>query len=429
MAILEEYYKEITLSLEKLIIYRDLLDDPVIIKAKNLAEKLSIRNLDLNEINRLYHEYAYNLLKESQKLGLKGDLHKAYIINLILTSKNFFSLECERIGSRIHESLYNLALNDMVILEDLVNMNFKDIRSLIDTSTYLEIYTSINDDIGLKKFEEAKRELLKTECGKDFIEKVINYYYSIGCGELANSIAFRWNKEKGLIGIKNYDSMEFEDIIGYDHQKEVLIKNTEAFIKGYPANNVLLVGARGTGKSSVIKALLDRYYTRGLRLLEVTKEQLLYLPEIINEVKQRRSYFILFIDDLSFEEGEIEYKQMKSILDGSIEKTPKNVLIYATSNRRHLIKETWSDRSEEVHEGDTANEKLSLSDRFGITLSFVSPNQNEYLAIVESIAKKHNINLPKDILKKEAIKWELSQNGRSGRTAKQFVYHLLNSHQ
>lgn len=426
MTITKEYYSKIALELEKLIVYRDLLNDPVIDKVKELSEKLSTENINANEINRLYHEYAYNLLKESQRLGLKGDLHREYILNLILTSKNFFSLECEKYGAYIDKSLYNIALNDILTLQDLIGFNFKDIRSFIDASNSLEIYSPNESDKELNKFEDQKKDILHSEPGECFAEKVIDYYHIIGCGELSNNIAFRWSKEKGLVGIENYDSVDMKDIIGYEYQKKALMNNTEAFIKGYPANNVLLVGARGTGKSSSVKALLNKYYLEGLRLLEITKEQILYLPEILNEIKRRGKYFILFIDDLSFEEGEREYKQMKSILDGSLEKNPGNVLIYATSNRRHLIKETWSERNEEVNEGDTANEKLSLSDRFGITLTYISPNQREYIAIVESIAEKYNINIPKEILKQEAIKWELNQNGRSGRTARQFVKHLMN---
>lgn len=426
MEVSKGYYNKIDLELDKLIIYRDILEDDVVSKVKELAHELSLDVMDINKISRLYHEYAYALLKESQKLGLKGDLHKEYVINLIVRSKNFFSLECERNGLNIDRSLYNLALNDIIVLQNLLNMDFKEIRDLLDISTDLEINNSKGDDSYLCEFKNAEREILNAEDPEEFEDRVINYYNSVGCGELAKFIAFRWSKESGLVGVENYDSIQMEDIIGYEYQKKVLSENTEAFLKGNPANNVLLVGARGTGKSSSIKALLNKYYKNGLRLLEITKEQLLYLPDVINEVKKRGKYFIFFIDDLSFEDGEREYKQMKSILDGGIEKTPKNVLIYATSNRRHLIRETWSDKTEELHEGDTANEKLSLSDRFGITLTYTAPNQDEYLAIVESIAKKHNINLPSEVVRQEAIKWELSQNGRSGRTAKQFVKHLIN---
>ncbi|MDP4145653.1 MAG: ATP-binding protein [Bacillota bacterium] len=430
MSISKECYSSLSLKLDRLMVYRDLLNDPIVASIKRLVCAIS-SEAEINEINKLYYEYSFNLLKQSETLGLKGKLHKAYTINLLITSKNFFSLTCEKYGKNIGSSLYNIAINDLEIIKAFMDLNFDDIRELLSAPNLLNDYSPTSSAVNLKEYDTYKEELLQVDTVQALADKVINYYFKFGSGEIANHIAFRWNDKNGLIGVKNYDPIQFDDIVGYQYQKETLINNTEAFIKGHQANNVLLVGARGTGKSSSIKALINRYHSEGLRLLEITKTQLLSLPEILDELKQRGKKFILFIDDLSFEEGEIEYKQMKSILDGGIEQTPDNVLIYATSNRRHLIKETWADRAknataEEIHESDTVNEKLSLSDRFGITLTFITPNQNEYLAMVERIAEKHNLNIPADTLRQEAIKWELSQKGRSGRTAKQFVNYLSN---
>lgn len=205
----------------------------------------------------------------------------------------------------------------------------------------------------------------------------------------------------------------------------MLINNTKAFLNGYPANNVLLIGARGTGKSSSVKALANEYFNQGLRLLEISKEQIIDFPQILKYICQRGRKFIIFLDDLSFDDFEVEYKYMKSLLEGSTEKKPDNVLFYATSNRRHIVQERWADRqgnpNDDIHTADSLNEKISLSDRFGLTISFEAPNQNQYLEIVEAIAKKEKIEYSKEQLDKEAIAWELYQKGRSGRTARQFI--------
>ena len=217
-------------------------------------------------------------------------------------------------------------------------------------------------------------------------------------------------------------------LIGYENQKEKLIKNTEAFLKNKPANNVLLYGDSGTGKSSSIKALLNRYATEGLRLIELAKYQMKELPKILEVLKDRGLYFIIFMDDLSFEDFETDYKYMKAIIEGGVEVKPNNVLFYATSNRRHLIKEKWSDRDQEsgeIHLSDAIQEKISLASRFGITISYESPQQKGYLRIVKELAKQNNITLPVEELKERAIQWEMWNNGRSGRTAQQFIDYLL----
>ena len=245
---------------------------------------------------------------------------------------------------------------------------------------------------------------------------------------MARYTVFRWDLDLGLVPVRHPDRIQMDDLIGYERQKAVLTQNTEAFVAGRPANNVLLVGSRGTGKSSSVKALLNQYADIGLRLVEITKHDLRHLSSIMQALRERGKKFILFMDDLSFEEFEIEYRHLKSMMEGGVETKPDNVLIYATSNRRHLIKETWTDRTganaDDIHSWDTINEKISLSDRFGITLTFAPPNQDEYLRIVESMARKRNICLPSAELRAEAIKWETAHSGRSGRIAQQFIAHL-----
>lgn len=222
--------------------------------------------------------------------------------------------------------------------------------------------------------------------------------------------------------------MYFKDIVGYEAQKKKLIENTEAFISGKEANNVLLFGDAGTGKSSSVKAILNEYYGQGLRMIEVYKHQFKALSEVLEQVKDRNYKFIIYMDDLSFEEYELEYKYLKAILEGGLGKRPKNVLIYATSNRRHLIREKFSDKRElddDLHNNDTVQEKLSLAARFGVTIYYGSPDKFQFQGIVKALAEKYQLDMPEDELLLEANKWELSHGGLSGRTASQFITHLL----
>lgn len=267
----------------------------------------------------------------------------------------------------------------------------------------------------------------------ELLDVFVRFYNTFGCGDISRFRSFKYDGGlKKIVGIDNPDTITFDDIIGYTAQTEELIGNTEAFLKGFPANNVLLVGSRGTGKSSSVKALANKYYKDGLRIIEITKEQIVELTKLLSSLKDRGGKFIIFIDDLSFDESEIQYKHMKSLLDGGSQSKPDNVLFYATSNRRHLISEKWSDRQRgsedaEIHTQDTLNEKLSLADRFGITISYPKPTSSEYLNMVKIMARKSGISIDEEILEKEALKWEINQKGVSGRTARQFVNHLKGS--
>ena len=229
--------------------------------------------------------------------------------------------------------------------------------------------------------------------------------------------------------INNMDTVMLDDLVGYEIQKKKLVDNTEAFVQGKKANNVLLFGDSGTGKSTSIKAIVNQYYKDGLRMIEIYKHQFKYLSEIIAEIKNRNYRFIIYMDDLSFEEFEIEYKFLKAVIEGGVETKPENILIYATSNRRHLIKESWNDRndqdnSNDRHHSDTVEEKLSLVNRFGVTINYSKPTQKEYFDIVLHLARRAGVTLPDEELRAEANKWELSHGGISGRTAEQFVSYL-----
>lgn len=238
------------------------------------------------------------------------------------------------------------------------------------------------------------------------------------------SSAFYW-QNSALKVVKNPDKITFEQIIAYQKQKDELINNTKSFINGSKAHNVLLYGDSGTGKSSSVKALLNEFQDQGLRLIEITTSQIKELSEIMEYLSQRGLYFIIFMDDLSFEEFETEYKSLKAIMEGGIESKPDNVLFYATSNRRHLVREKWQDRKSEVHKNDILNEKLSLAERFGLTLMYNNPDQEKYLKIVREIAAQENIDIDNSVLENKALKWSKWHNGRSGRSARQFIDQLL----
>ena len=363
-----------------------------------------------------------NFIIVAEKLSLKDNLLRSYLIYLLSQKHNIIAelvMQDYVIGTSLKQAL----LSDMVILTQLLTM----LPSSFLDSVILDDYTpSVNNhNQAFNSLYHNIKNSLSTITPESLSQILIEHYQTYGIGDLSNYKAFRWDKEKTLLGIKNFDKITFNDLVGYERQKNILLANTLAFVNKKPANNVLLIGSRGTGKSSSVKALANLYFTEGLRLLEISKAQLCQLPDIMDYLRNTNKRFIIFLDDLSFEDYEVEYKYLKSIIEGGVEAKPDNVLIYATSNRRHLIKETWDDRPEhnEIHTNDSINEKISLSDRFGITLTYLSPNQEEYLDIVFALAKKHNI-VTSD-LRQEALKWEMSHSGRSGRVAKQFIDNLL----
>ena len=233
-----------------------------------------------------------------------------------------------------------------------------------------------------------------------------------------------------FLPINNMEQVTLNDLVGYEYQKELLVKNTLAFAEGKTANNVLLYGDSGTGKSTSIKAIVNEFYPMGLRMIEIYKHQFKDLSNVIAAIKKRNYRFIIYMDDLSFEENETEYKFLKAVIEGGVETRPDNILIYATSNRRHLIKETWNDRNDMEHSGgihrsDTVEEKLSLVNRFGVKINYLKPSRAEYHDIVISLARRNGIRLPDEELKLAADRWEMSHGGISGRTAQQLINDIL----
>ena len=389
----------------------------------NFQNLLIFQNLQDNEIfSHTSDEIktAGRLIEKAETLGLSGNIFRSYLIYLLANEPNLISETVELHGGKIGESLYKAFQHDLKILFGH------------ETPAFMEILADYKPTVKnkLESLEELENTLSNSHDIAQISAHFIEYYKKYGYGDIAAYRAFKWDSEsKKLVGIKHFEKILLEDLIGYANQKETLTKNTIAFLENKPANNVLLVGARGTGKSSGVKALVNEYYKRGLRLVQITKPQLKNLPEIMEALRKFASKrFIIFLDDLSFEEDETEYKYLKSSIEGGVESRPENVLIYATSNRRHLIHETWRDRNdaqEDLHRDDSMNETISLSDRFGLIIHYYAPTQAEYLEIIRHMLKKKNVTLDDETLRLEGLRWEMSHSGRNGRTAQQFVNHYL----
>jgi predicted AAA+ superfamily ATPase/ribonuclease HI len=277
--------------------------------------------------------------------------------------------------------------------------------------------------------QEIKEKLYYSSSWSDCLPDLACFYREMGAGIFAQYYAFIWerNDTSGFFkGVASPDPVKLADLYSYERERREVLENTLQFLKGYQANNVLLYGDRGTGKSSTVKALVNEYHGKGLRIIEVPKGYLSDFPEIIRLLRGRSQKFIIFVDDLTFDDSTANYTALKAVLEGGLESRPSNVVIYATSNRRHLVKERFSDRpdsldTDEIHKNDSVQEKLSLADRFGITVIFTAPDQDRYLEIASALAEQRGLQVQQNILKKEALKWANRHNGRSPRTAHQFI--------
>lgn len=427
-------------EISKLVIYREFEEDSILLNLASIFEdyeKKAVSNENL--ITRIYEE-IHKLLDIATQYGFDKNLWHNYLTFLLITNENPFSITCEKVGASIGKTVNHFAKGDFKIFKKLFDFSFEQIEKDLEIDCFTTIchYEAVakkermyNKNVSEKvqalseKIEQAKDE-------NDIFELVTEFYRAYGVGMFGLNKAFRIvSGEKGAIfqPINNTEQVLLDDLIGYEIQKKKLVDNTKAFVEGREANNCLLFGDAGTGKSTSIKAIINEYYDQGLRMIEIYKHQFRDLSSVIAQIKNRNYRFIIYMDDLSFEEFEIEYKFLKAVIEGGLETKPDNVLIYATSNRRHLIRETWSDRSDmskdELHRSDTMQEKLSLVSRFGITINYSKPTQKEYYEIVVELAKKYpTITLSEEELCAEANKWELSHGGISGRTAQQFINYL-----
>lgn len=454
-------YKQVS----KLIVYRDLGEDSILkrlaaifedfdwykenvlgsssaFSASKLEEMKDKKHISKESlITRIYGEIK-RLLDLATDYGFDDNLWHNYLTFVMMTNENSFTLTSEKVGAN-DGSVNHFAMNDFNIFKELFDYNFYEIEQElgIDCFSTISNYKAIvkkermyNYNVS-EKVRELSKRLEKCENGEGFFKEVTKFYADYGVGMFGLNKAFRIRNigdKVDIFPINNTETVMLDDLVGYEIQKKKLVDNTEAFVEGRPANNCLLFGDSGTGKSTCIKAIINEYYDQGLRMIEIYKHQFKDLSTVISMIKNRNYRYIIYMDDLSFEEFEIEYKFLKAVIEGGVETKPDNVLIYATSNRRHLIKETWNDRNDlehgdggELHRSDTMQEKLSLVNRFGVTINFSRPNQKEFFHIVtELAAREPSITLSEEELCAEANKWELSHGGISGRTAQQFINYL-----
>ena len=426
--------------ISKLVIYRNAGEDSILFRLADICQQFDTGGyIKENLITEIYIEIN-RLLDIATCYGFDKNLWHNYLAFILAMSENPFTLVSEKTGA--NEGTVNVfARGDFLIFKKLFDYDFTKMENELGINCFSVIldYKAVvkSGHISNKSVSEKVQELseaIEKAVDEDQIYNIVTgFYKKYGVGKFGLNKAFRVSASKDagevLVPITSTGDMVLDDIIGYEAQKKKLVENTEAFLNGKAANNVLLFGDAGTGKSTSIKAVLNMYYSQGLRMIEVFKHEFKDLSRIIDEVKNRNYKFIIYMDDLSFEEFEIEYKYLKAVIEGGLETKPENVLIYATSNRRHLIRETWSDRSDmsqdELHRSDTMQEKLSLAARFGVSIGFYKPSQQEFFNIVKGLAAKHpEIKLSYEQLCAEANKWELSHGGISGRTAQQFVNYL-----
>ena len=419
----------------ELILYRnfehgEILDDAAFILSGDTMDTAGARNR--------MNSFTGALVELAASYGFSGNLWHAYLTFLIANNENAYSISCEMRGG-VTGTINEVALHDFSIFREMFGISLSELDKLCgtDNARMLGDFEGLPDASRMfnrrirDRIMELRDQLASSVSDEDFAEKVTQFYGEFGVGMLGLHKAFRTGHTDAgvkIIPITNIMHVYLEDLVGYESAKKKLTDNTEAFLDRRPCNNCLLFGDAGTGKSSSIKGIINRYYDRGLRMIEVYRHQLGDLPAIISLIKDRNYRFIIFMDDLSFEEFETEYKYLKAVIEGGLEKKPDNILIYATSNRRHIVREKYSDRQErddELHTNDTVQEKLSLAYRFGETIFFARPDKKQFDDIVKKLADRYGVDMDEDELLLEANKWELGHGGLSGRTAQQFIDHLL----
>ncbi len=425
-------------ELAHLLLYSDLGEDAILVRLAEIFRDWE-NGEDRDALTGRIYAQIKRLLDLSTACGFDENLWQCYLTWLLMTNQNSFTQTCERVGAG-DGSVNHFVREDLAVFRRLFDFNFGPIeRDLgIDCFTTLCHYRAIpkRERVYNRDVSQQVLTLRRALAGADVEEMfrlVTDYYRQYGYGVFAANRAFRIRREAAgamsFLPISNVDRVMLGDLLGYEQQKRELRRNTEAFLAGKPANNVLLYGDAGTGKSTSVKALINEYYDRGLRMIEIYKHQFQDLSAVLAAIKNRNYRFIIFIDDLSFEENEVEYKFLKAVIEGGVETRPDNVLIYATSNRRHLIRETWNDRTDmehhgDIHRSDTVEEKLSLASRFGVAINYNVPTPREFQEIVKALAQRRGIQMDERELLAKANTWEVRHSGFSGRTAQQFVDYL-----
>ncbi|MEE1056196.1 MAG: ATP-binding protein [Acutalibacteraceae bacterium] len=426
--------------ISKLLIYGDMPKDSILMELGDIFSGFREKSYSNSQLTAKIFTQIKRLLVLATEYGFDKNLWHNYLTFILITNENPFSITCEKVGANIGSVNY-FAMNDFSAFMELFNFDFSEIESVlgIDCFSRISNYNAIvkkelmyNKNVS-EKVQKLSAKLESANNIQEFFDTVTNFYKDYGVGMFGLNKAFRIAGSDAFHvefkAINNMDKVMLDDLIGYEKQKQTLIENTKAFVEGRKANNALLFGDSGTGKSTSIKAIVNEFYPHGLRMIEIYKHQFKDLSNVIAKIKNRNYKFIIYMDDLSFEEFEVEYKFLKAVIEGGVETRPDNILIYATSNRRHLIKENWSDKDDMefeggLHRSDTIEEKLSLVNRFGCMINYSKPSRDQYLNIVKELAKKANLTTPEDELIAGAKRWEMYHGGISGRTAQQYINYL-----
>jgi uncharacterized protein len=411
-----------------LLIYRDILTCEVGQSCLKLLRLLAQNDTDESEVLSAYGEWFYAIAFFPS--------WQAWIEQQITTADNPFTQASQHYYnfSELSPALAAAAQRDLEVLQHWATEGPNLIQAAVPPLTELELPLPVHCAPKTAVLLQGSPVQIPTFDFSTFsrwseaLPALTERYRQSGVGMFAQFLALRWRNQT-LEGIEHPEQIQMEDLMGYDWQQTALKQNTEALLSGYAALNVLLYGSRGSGKSALVKALLTEYGDRGLRLIELSKADMINLPQVVEKLRTSSLKFVIFVDDLSFEEDEESYKALKVVLEGTLTARPQNVVVYATSNRRHLIREFFDDRprmsdADEVHTWDTVQEKLSLSDRFGLTLTFEPADQDTYLQIVRGYAQRFAIAISDEELTHQALQWAVRHNVRSGRTARQFIDHL-----
>ena len=430
--------------ISNLLVYGQLPEDSILWQLADICEKLKNGTESKDTLRTRVFGQVKNLLTVATDYAFDKNLWHNYLTFLLITNENPFSLVCEKMGAQ-DGTVNCFVKHDFETFMKLFDYDFSWLEEAlsVDCFTHLTHYKAIrkkelmyNKNVS-EKVRTLSEKLENARDSEEFFRHVTDFYKDYGVGMFGLNKAFRIKgSEDGSIEflpINNMDTVMLDDLIGYELQKRKLVENTQAFVEGKAANNVLLFGDSGTGKSTSIKAIVNQFYPQGLRMIEIYKHQFKNLSTIIAQVKNRNYKFIIYMDDLSFEEFEVEYKFLKAVIEGGVETKPDNVLIYATSNRRHLIKETLSDRNdmehgEDMHRSDTMEEKLSLVNRFGLSIFYAKPDKNGFNDMAVKLARRAGITeemMNDEEICYEANRFEMRGGGLSGRTAQQFANYLL----
>ena len=425
------------------ILYRNLANNQLLSNMLNIISRYNRIRLsagtdeDPDGLNDMLHECVRQMVEMAEQYGFEGNLWHCFLTNLIVNDENAYSLRCEQKGEP-SGSVGEVVIQDFAFLKELFELD-RDMDRLAreENMPTLHMLLDYRRDEGNGKMYNQRisgyicslaKSLARALDAAEMKEIVTAFYQKFGVGKLGLHKSFRVVHDEDGVHvepIRNIAHVRFDDLVGYEAAKKKLRDNTDAFVAGRPANNCLLFGDAGTGKASCIKAMANEYYEKGLRVIEIYKHQFQDLNAVISQVKNRGYRFVIYMDDLSFEDFETDYKYLKAVIEGGLEKKPSNVLIYATSNRRHLIREQYSDKEDEdMHTGDTVQEKLSLSYRFGVSIYFGRPDKKEFQNIIKVLAERYHIELPEEELLLKANQWELSHGGLSGRTAAQFIDYI-----